>query len=157
MIRHHFEDCAPGDRAETPGRTITESDLVMFAMLSGDWSSIHCDEEYAKTTPQGGRIAHGLLTLSVGFNLIFRLGGFGCSILPASTMAIAEIERLRFLVPVRIGDTLRLECETVEATALDASRGLLTLRMHIRNQRGEAVLVGRIKLAVGRRPAGAGA
>jgi acyl dehydratase len=72
-------------------------------------------------------------------------------------MAIAEIERLRFLVPVRIGDTLRLECETVEATALDASRGLLTLRMHIRNQRGEAVLVGRIKLAVGRRPAGAGA
>ena len=53
MTRLHFEDCAIGDRADTPGRTITESDLVMFSMFTGDWSPMHSDEEYAKATPEG--------------------------------------------------------------------------------------------------------
>lgn len=152
MIRRHFEDCEIGDRALTPGRTITETDVVMFSMFTGDWSPIHSDAEYAAITPQGGRIAHGLLTLSAGFGLIFRLGGFGASILPESTISVVEIERVRFLLPVRIGDTLTMEIATIETLVLDAARGLLTQRLQIRNQRGEAVLVGRVKVAVGRRP-----
>ena len=70
----YFEEFAVGDILTTPARTITEADVVNFAALSGDWNQLHTDAEYAKETPFGTRIAHGLLGLTVASGLGARLG-----------------------------------------------------------------------------------
>ena len=65
----YFEELAVGEVVESPGRTITEADVVFFANLSGDFNPLHTDAEYARTTTFGERIAHGLLGLSVASGL----------------------------------------------------------------------------------------
>ncbi|TDA68014.1 MAG: hypothetical protein D9V47_08885 [Clostridia bacterium] len=65
----YFEDFAPGQEFLTARRTVTETDIVNFAGLSGDFNPLHTDEEYAKTTPFGRRIAHGLLISSISSGL----------------------------------------------------------------------------------------
>jgi acyl dehydratase len=150
MEKKHFEDCSVGDRAESPCRTITETDIVLFAGFSGDWNPIHTDAEFAKTSEFGGRIAHGMLTLVVGAGLITRLppGAF----LPRSLIAIVGLERVRMVSPVKIGDTIHVEGEIVEMTKMPDNKGLLEIRFRILNQHGEGVLTGRLKCIAGSRP-----
>ena len=74
MEKVFFEDYQVGELLVSPGRTITETDIILFAGLTGDWHPIHTNVEYAKKTMFGERIAHGMLGLSVGSALIFRLG-----------------------------------------------------------------------------------
>jgi 3-hydroxybutyryl-CoA dehydratase len=69
----------------SPGRTITETDIVMFAAFTGDWHPLHTNVEFAKKTIFGERIAHGMLTLCVGSALMFRLGMYAA--LPKSLIA----------------------------------------------------------------------
>ena len=76
MEKVFFEDYEVGEVLVTPGRTITETDIVMFAALTGDWHPIHTNVEYAKKTIFGERIAHGMLGLTLGSALVFRLGPF---------------------------------------------------------------------------------
>jgi 3-hydroxybutyryl-CoA dehydratase len=148
----YFEDFHVGDAITTPARTITETDIVLFAALSGDWNPIHTDAEHAKQMVYGERIAHGLLTLAVGSGLMFRAGERG---IPRSTIALWGIEKVRFVAPTKIGDTLHVEGEVVQLTAVDAQRGLLTFQQRIVNQRGETVLSYTSKLLVARRPTAA--
>ena len=152
MAREYFEDCHIGDRVVTAGRTITETDIVMFAALTGDWSSLHTDAEYARTSIFGERIAHGMLTLVAGTALLFRLGENG--LLPKSMIAIAAMEKVRFVAPVRIGDTIRLECEIFEMTKTFNQRGIIGLKYRIRNQRDEAIITARVNVLVGCRQSG---
>ncbi len=70
----YFEEIAEGFRIASPGRTITEADIVMFAGLSGDYNPLHTDQEYAQQTIFGGRIAHGLLMLAIASGLAMQLG-----------------------------------------------------------------------------------
>ena len=63
MEKLYFEDYTLGERFVSPARTITEADIINFASLTGDWHPLHTDVEYAKSTPFGERIAHGMLTL----------------------------------------------------------------------------------------------
>uniref|UniRef100_A0A7C2NVY4 MaoC-like domain-containing protein n=1 Tax=Schlesneria paludicola TaxID=360056 RepID=A0A7C2NVY4_9PLAN len=107
MHREYFEDTQVGDRIVTPGRTVTETDVVNFAGFTGDWNPIHVDEEFARRLPAGRRIAHGLLALVVGVNLIGRARW--TSFWPRSVQTIAGIDRVRFVAPVFIGDTLHTE------------------------------------------------
>lgn len=152
MEKAYFEDCQVGDKIVTPGRTITETDLVFFAAYTGDWLPPHTDAEYMKKTLFGERIAHGMLVVSVGSALLLRPGQF--AFLPKSSIAVVEVDKVCFRAPTKIGDTLYLESEVIRMTELDKSRGLIVVRGFINNQRGETVVSFVAKVLAGRRPIG---
>jgi len=149
MEKKFFEDCTVGEKALSPGRTVTETDIVLFAAFTGDWLPVHTDAEYAKSTIFGERIAHGLLVLTVGSALLLRLGD--SALLPKSTVALYEVEKVRFVAPAKIGDTIHTEAEVTRLTPLDQTRGLMTVRGEIKNQRGELLAIFTLKALVGRR------
>jgi acyl dehydratase len=150
-----LEDYAVGEKLVSPARTLTESDVHAFAALTGDWHPLHTDVDYAAASPFGERIAHGMLVLSVGSALIFRLGPH--VYLPRSFVAFYGMERVRFTAPVRLGDTIRLEAEVAALEPKDAERGVLVWECRVLNQRGEACCVFQTKLLCGRAPAAGGA
>jgi acyl dehydratase len=137
-----FEDFVVGEVFETSGRTITEADIVNFAGISGDFNRIHIDEEYAKKTIYGTRIAHGLLIISVVSGLRLRTNVF-----EASLIALYGIDNLRFIAPVKIGDTIRAKI-TVIKKEQKRKGGLLTLKHEVFNQRNELVAVFNLLLLV---------
>jgi acyl dehydratase len=134
----YFDDVQLGERFESGGRTVTEADIVGFAGLSGDFHSLHMDAEYAAKTPHGQRIAHGLLVLSMMSGLAARLPIMRA--IERATLGVAGIE-CRFLKPVFIGDTIRVQVEIAGKTpGRKPDRGTLAMRRTALNQRGEAVL-----------------
>jgi len=113
---YRFEELSVGMSASF-AKTVTESDIVLYAGLSGDFNPVHVNEEIAKETMFAGRIAHGML--SAGFIstvLGTRLPGPGC---------IYVSQNLKFKAPVRIGDTVRAE---VEVVSTQADKKFVTLR-----------------------------
>ena len=151
MGKEYYEDYKRGEVIVSPGRTVTETDLVLYSALTGDWYEGHTNAEFAKTTVFGQRFAHGFLTLCIGTSLLFRLGVN--ELFPTSFMANLGIEALRFLAPVFIGDTIKCEAELVEMTEKGETKGMLTFNMRVVNQRNEKVLVYNNMVMVGRRPA----
>ncbi len=149
MEKAYFEDFHAGDGVITPGRTITELDLVLFASLSGDWHQLHTDVEYARRTNFGERIAHGLLILAISSGLMSRRGKY--ALLPDATIALWGLDKVRFVAPTKIGDTIHLENEVVQTTEVDAERGLLAMSHRVINQRDEEVMTCTLKLLVRRR------
>ncbi len=125
-----FEAFAVGDRA-TFSKTITDADLLLFAAVSGDQYGLHVDEEYAKTTRFGRRIAHGMLTAS----LISASNGM----LLQKPGGISLAQTLRFLRPVYVGDTITACTEVVEILTRQRR---LRCRTTCSNQRGELVVEG---------------
>lgn len=154
MEKRWLEDYALGEKLVSPARTITESDVHAFAALSGDWHPLHTDVGYAAASPFGERIAHGMLVLTVGSALIFRLGPH--VFLPRSFVAFYGMERVRFTAPVKLGDTIRLEAQVAALEPKDAERGVLSWDCRVLNQRDEACCVYQTKLLCGRAPAGGG-
>jgi acyl dehydratase len=146
----YFEDCQLGEKVVTTGRTVTETDLVLFAAHSGDWLPPHTDAEFAQRTVFGERIAHGMLVLAIGSALLLRLGE--SALLPRSSLAVYEIEKVRFRVPTKVGDTLHLESEVRSMKALDKTRGMLTIHNMIKNHRRDIVVSFTAKVLAGRRP-----
>lgn len=116
-------------------RTVTETDIVMFAGLSGDYNPVHVDQEYAAETRFGLRIAHGLLTTS----FLSRLLGME---LPGKGSVYLE-QSLKFLEPVFIGDTITASAEILE---IDQDRGILRLETICRKQDNTIVLKGEAKM-----------
>lgn len=149
MIKEYYEDYIEGEMFASPGRTITEADLVSYSALTGDWWEGHTNVEVAKNGPFGQRIAHGMLTLCIGTALLFRLGDYRW--LPRFLIGQYGIEKLRYTAPVMIGDTIRCEAEVVEKFEKDEKRGILTFDIRIINQRGEKVLIYLEKVLVSRR------
>ncbi|MDI9642388.1 MAG: MaoC/PaaZ C-terminal domain-containing protein [Archaeoglobaceae archaeon] len=137
-----FEDFEPGMRFETAGKTITEADIVNFAGVSGDWNRIHLDEEFAKKTQFGRRIAHGLLTLAITSGLTTRL-----RLTEDSLIAFYGIEKLRFTKPVFIGDTIRGVVE-VEGKEDKGEYGVVAFKISTLNQNDEVAMVATFKTAV---------
>lgn len=115
MIDGYFEDFKEGMTFTTQRRTITESDIVNFAGVSGDWNPIHVDKLHAESTDFGQRIAHGLLVLSVASGLTTNLGFMGDRV-----KAFLGLE-WKFRAPVFIGDTIHVE---LTVAGLRASRRL---------------------------------
>ncbi|MEI2385293.1 MaoC/PaaZ C-terminal domain-containing protein [Breoghania sp. JC706] len=99
----HFEDFVEGQVFETGGRTITETDLTMFSMLTGDWNAIHSDADFARTTRYGERLVHGSFGIGLAIGLMHGLGIF-----EGSAVAMLGISDWRFEKPILIGTTLRL-------------------------------------------------
>jgi len=147
----YFEDFQVGQRFTTPARTVTEADVVNFAGVSGDFNPIHTDAEFAKGTPFGQRIAHGLLVLAMLTGLRQRTGHF-----EGTLIAWLEIRSYRFLKPVLIGDTVHGETEILEKRETSRpDRGILVQRVRVLNQRGEVVQEGEFVTLVRRREGGA--
>ncbi|MBK8046262.1 MAG: MaoC family dehydratase N-terminal domain-containing protein [Anaerolineales bacterium] len=130
----YYEEFQVDDSVESVGRTVTESDVVAFAALSGDWNLIHSDAEYSKSQLFGQRVAHGLLVLSIASGLAVRLG-----FMEDTIMAFRGLE-WKFAAPVFIGDTIRLRV-TVESTKPMArlGGGLVTFKMEVLNQHNAVV------------------
>jgi 3-hydroxybutyryl-CoA dehydratase len=141
VITEYFDRIKVGDRHTSRARTITETDIVQFAMFTGDWHPAHTDAEYFGQDPVfGGRVAHGALSLSVALGLV--------TFWPEAMKAFYGIDRLRFVTPVRVGDTIHVETEVTELTPRDDGRGVVTSAFRILNQRGETVLAAALKTLV---------
>lgn len=143
-----FEDFSVGQVFVTAARTITETDVLTYAYLSGDHTAIHTDEEFAKTTPFGTRIAHGPLGAVISGGLLVRLGIFEGS-------AIAALEHhWVFKGPIKLGDTVHTRVTIVDLRETrDGRRGVLQRKVEIVNQRGEVVQIGHAKMLIAKRPA----
>lgn len=143
MITEYLDRIAVGDRHVSRGRTITETDLVSFAMFTGDWHPIHTDVEYAAADPRfRGRIAHGALVLSVALGLVeFR---------PEAMKAFYGVDALRFVSPTRIGDTLRVETEVLRVIPKGPDDGVVASRFVVRAQDDREVLVATLTCLVAR-------
>ncbi len=134
----YYEDIKIGDRWITPARTIEAADIINFAGISSDWNPLHTDEEYAKKI-FGGRIAHGLLVLSIASGLTARGGILRDS--EDTIIAFLGISSLKFMNPTRIGDTIHLEEEVVNKRETKSpGRGIITVKWIIKNQKGEAAM-----------------
>jgi acyl dehydratase len=143
-----FEDFAPGQRFRTGSRSLTEKDIVEFAS-QWDRQFFHLDAEAAKASIFGGLIASGFHTLLVTFDLVVE-----AAIWTESSQGSPGFERVRWLQPVRPGDTLSVEVEVVETTASrKGDRGYVTWDHTTRNQHGETVMTFRSTNILMRRPA----
>jgi acyl dehydratase len=151
--RLYFEDLPLDKTFVTSGRTITEADLVAFAGLSGDFNSLHVDETFAAFTPFGGRIAHGLLVLSVSSGLSTRLPVLHA--LQPALLGMVDVT-CRWLAPTRIGDTVRVELTFTDAQLTrSGTRGRVTERRVVLNQDDITVLDSQWTLLVATRPGAA--
>ncbi|GIV97956.1 MAG: MaoC family dehydratase [Herpetosiphonaceae bacterium] len=146
-MKHYYEDFQVGDEFITPGRTVTEADVMLFAGLSGDYNPLHTDAEYARETIYGERIAHGLLGLSIATGLKARLG-----IMQGTIMAFLGLE-WRFTGPITFGDTIhcRVRIKSMRETS-KPDRGIIVQAVQIVNQRGEVVQEGEMTTMIRRRP-----
>ncbi|MGV3654370.1 MAG: MaoC/PaaZ C-terminal domain-containing protein [Noviherbaspirillum sp.] len=127
-----------GHSFRSAGRTITESDIVSFACLSGDFNRIHVDHEYAKSTPFGQRIAHGLLVLSILSGLTTQSNGYRQ--LEPFVLALFDIN-CRFPKPTFIGDTIFVRVTVAEKTEnYRPGKDRVVFRREAVNQRGEVVV-----------------
>ncbi|OAI55050.1 dehydratase [Planctomycetaceae bacterium SCGC AG-212-F19] len=134
--RLYFDDIEVGQEWVSPGRTVTEADVVNFAGLSGDFNPIHVDHAYAKTTPFGRPIAHGLLGLAVA-------SGLGLHHPPMRTLAFLAIREWHFREPVFPGDTLRVRCKVLEKVPrARGRRGEVAWQRQVVNQEGKVVQEG---------------
>ena len=150
MEKEYFEDYTVGETLVSPARTVTESDINAFAMLTGDWHPLHTDVTYAEGSVFGERIAHGMLTLILGSTLVLRLGPH--VYLPKSFIAFYGIDRVRFTAPVKIGDTIHAVNRVKDLALKDEERGILHYDGTVLNQRDETVLVWEVRMLVGCRP-----
>jgi acyl dehydratase len=143
----HFEEFAVGERFVTLRRTITETDLVSFAALTGDYNPLHIDAEFGKGTQFGERIAHGMLGASYAVGLIASLG-----LTEGTVIAIVHMT-WDFTAPIRIGDTIHVE-QTVKSVreTRKRDRGMIVFEVEVINQRGEVVQKGERSLLVSRKP-----
>jgi len=129
-----FEDYEVNSKRITLGRTITETDIVVHAGQTGDFFPHHMDAEWCKTQPFKQRIAHGTLVFSIGIGLT------AGEINPEAMSK--GYDRLRFIKPVFIGDTIHSEITTtLKEEAKNPRQGTVTEHVEIFNQHGELVLV----------------
>jgi acyl dehydratase len=133
-----IEEFEVGQVDESRARTITETDVVTFAWVSGDVNPMHTDAEHSAKSPIGQRIAHGALGLSIATGLSASLG-----YLEGTAIAALGIDEWKFLKPILFNDTIRLRATVVSARSTSkADRGVLVRRMELLNQRGEVVQSG---------------
>jgi acyl dehydratase len=140
-----FEDLHVGDAYQSPGRTVTETDIVIFAGLSGDYNVLHTDAEHMKASVFGERIAHGLLGLSIQQGLLGRS-------MPERSRERFVGLKWKFRGPIKIGDTLHVRARiAAKKDADEPGWGVVTMERQILNQLGEVVQEGETEHLVSRR------
>lgn len=143
-----YEALQAGHRWSSPGRTISEGDIMTFAGLTGDLHPLHTDATAAKESSYGERIAHGYLTASMAAGLAYRVG------LDEGTAFAVLSTGWRFTRPVMIGDTIRVSIELVEVrpSKKHPAHGIVVRKYEVQNQRKEIVAIGDIAILCCRRP-----
>ena len=144
----YFEDFTVGQVLRTGRRTVTSTDIVNFACLSGDFNDVHCNHEYAKTTPFGEPIAHGPLVFAIAAGLNYASG-----INDGTLIALLGIDKWRMKKPVKHGDTITVQ--TIVKAKHETSqpdRGVVTFDRAFVNQHGEAVQEMEVTIMYRRRP-----
>lgn len=139
LLWRHFGELSVGDRAVTRGRTVTETDIVNWCALTGDWFLLHSDKEYAEASMFGQRIAPGMMILAFS-------GGLGVP--PDSPYILANYgsDRVRYPRATFIGDTVHLEMEVAELTDRDETSGIVDFRWDMVNQNGETVMASKLRV-----------
>ena len=132
----YFDDVEVGQEWESPSRTLTETDIVNFAGLSGDFNAIHIDHEFAKTTVFRRPIAHGLLGMAIS-------SGLAVHSPQMRTLAFREIKEWHFREPIFVGDTIRVKTKVLaKEPRAHGRRGYITWQRQIVNQAGRVVQEG---------------
>lgn len=150
--RIYFDDLEPGTEFVSQGRTVTEADGVMWSALTADWTPLHVDEEFAKSTPFGTRIPPGLMSQAFTHGLISRLE----AVQRIASVAFLQMT-VRYTGPVRFGDTLRARLVVREKRPTSkGDKGLVTYTCATLNQRGETVQESEWTVLVARCPATTG-
>lgn len=142
----YYEEYEVGEGRETVGRTITETDFVVHAGHSGDFFPHHLDAEFCKTLPFGQRIAHGTMVFTIGV-------GLTATIINPVAFSYGY-DRMRFVKPVFIGDTIRSRVEITAKEVMDKRPGFgrVTERLTVLKQTGETALVADHIYMVERKP-----
>ncbi len=142
-----FEEFEVGQKMISRGRTITESDIMQFGTLTGDFNPMHFDAAYMQDHMLGQRVAHGMLTVSYAVGQAYQLG-----FMDQTVLSFRAIE-MKFSIPVFIGDTMHVEIE-VAATkpARRLGGGIVTFDVRIVNQEGKAVQKGTWTVLMASRP-----
>ncbi|MFQ5460121.1 MAG: MaoC/PaaZ C-terminal domain-containing protein [Anaerolineae bacterium] len=151
-LGQYFEEFDPGYHVVSPSRTITEADVCAFAGLSGDYNPLHTDAEFARATPFGTRIAHGMLGLSVATGLAARLG-----IIDGTAIAFLGLG-WKFKKPILLGDTIHAVMSVTGKKALPRmGGGVVTFDVRVVNHRDDVVQRGQWNILVRAKEAAANA
>ena len=142
----YFEAFEAGEESITAGRTETETDIVNFAGITGDWNEIHTNKELAERAPFKQRIAHGALVFSIATGLSVRLGQTADTVI-----AFYGLDRLRFVKPTFIGDTIHVKQRIESKSERDEHSGIVTILNEVINQREEVVVSYTAKVLLKRR------
>ncbi len=144
----HFEDFAPGQVFVSTGRTVTETDLTMFSMLSGDWNPIHADAAFAKGTRFGQRVVHGALGIAMATGMMHQLGIFD-----RTAVAMMSLREWKFVAPILVGQTLHLELTILETEPGTSRRvGRVNRRLRLLDEHGAVIQDGTSDVLVLKRP-----
>ncbi len=144
----YFEEFEAGQKIFSAGRTVTESDIVTFAGLSGDYTQIHTDAEFSKNTPFGQRVAHGLLGMAIASGLAAQTG-----VLEGTVLAFREIIEWKFVKPIFIGDTIHVEMEVKETKAMPRiGGGAVALVLQLKNQHADVLMKGTWSVLMASKP-----
>ena len=139
----YYEEIKLNETSVSKARTVTEADVINYAGVSGDFHPYHMDSTYANESDFGGRIAHGLLVLSI-----------------AAALEAAENEHaflygfdsMRFIAPTMLGDTIHVEAEVIAKTERSENFGMITKEFDVKNQDDETVLACEKLIMVERNP-----
>ena len=145
-----YEDLHVGLEFESPTRTITESDVMTFAGLTGDYSELHTSAAFAEQTQYGQRVAHGLLGLSIAHGLMWPRTNAMRDI----AIALLGISDWRFRGPVFLGDTIHVRYRVAEMRDSRSEPGLaiVTFEVEVLIEADELVQGGRKVLLVSKAP-----
>lgn len=143
-----FEDFEIGQKLKTPARTVTSTDIINFACLSGDFNEVHANWEYCKTTPFSEPIAHGPLIYAIAGGLQYASG-----INNGTLLALLQIDNWRMLGPVKHGDTIHMVSTVVDKKQTSKiDRGVIKFQRRIVNQNGVTVQEMEASIMYRRRP-----
>ena len=146
---HYFEEFEIGEEFISVGRTVTESDFVMHSALSGDWTELHTNKEYAEEQEFAGRISNAPMTFVQATGFVYRTG-----IVERTAVAFLGMNYMDLPNPVTIGDTLQLEMEVSEKKELSRDdAGLVVLDCVMENQEDTVVFEGDMKFLIKREDA----
>jgi acyl dehydratase len=151
-LGYTYADLRVGMAFRSPGRTITEADIVAFAGLTGDYSELHTSEVYAKASQFGRRVAHGMLGLAYAHGLMWPRTGE----LRETAVAFLGISDWKFVGPIFVGDTIFVDYRLAELRDSKSrpTQAIATFDVELVNQDGQVVQKGRKALLVSKVPLG---
>jgi acyl dehydratase len=139
-----FDRLSVGQRFQSGERTVSDTDVIVFCALTGDWHPQHCDAEWARSSPFGERIAHGMLILSLAVGLV--------PLDPERVLALRRVSDVVFKRAVRLGDVISVAGELTACRPIDERSGLVDFSWSIRNQDGALVCRATVQVLWRREP-----